>query len=337
VEARFGKEKRLAVEALMRLQARLGLSFAASLGVVRVILAPIVEEVTKSVGLVYFVRRTEFTYFVDGAIYGFAAGTAFAIIENLNYLEAAHPDAGLGQSVNRALSTSLMHGSASALVGVSLGRFRFGRSSTRLASLLLGWGAAIALHSAFNWLVGSHPMDLAVVAGAMCIGFAGLALTVLFIKIGLREERKMLRARLREEVSVTTAEAGVVDCMAELRTLLAPVEARFGKEKRLAVEALMRLQARLGLKSWARSETRDPGLAADYDTEIQALRTEMDVMRRSIGVYCMAYVRSIMPRETEPMWDRLQATLAEERDTSGINIWSTLDARSGGAQGEQDS
>jgi hypothetical protein len=31
-----------------------------------------------------------------------------------------------------------MHGSASALVGVALGRFRFGRGLTRLASLVIG-------------------------------------------------------------------------------------------------------------------------------------------------------------------------------------------------------
>src|SRR5512136_318552 len=48
--------------------------------------APIVEEIAKSVILVYYVRRSDFTYFVDGAIYGFAAGTAFAVFENMFYL-----------------------------------------------------------------------------------------------------------------------------------------------------------------------------------------------------------------------------------------------------------
>ncbi|HET7377560.1 MAG TPA: PrsW family glutamic-type intramembrane protease, partial [Anaerolineae bacterium] len=41
--------------------------------------APIVEEIFKSLILVYFVQRPEFTYFVDGAIYGFAAGTGFSV------------------------------------------------------------------------------------------------------------------------------------------------------------------------------------------------------------------------------------------------------------------
>jgi len=50
------------------------------------LVAPIVEEVLKSLLLVYYVRQPDFTYFVDGAIYGFAAGVAFAVVENLLYL-----------------------------------------------------------------------------------------------------------------------------------------------------------------------------------------------------------------------------------------------------------
>src|SRR5947207_13862540 len=45
-------------------------------------LAPITEEILKAAILIYLVRRPNFTYFVDGAIYGFAAGIGFAAIEN---------------------------------------------------------------------------------------------------------------------------------------------------------------------------------------------------------------------------------------------------------------
>ncbi len=86
-------------------------------GLISILLAPIVEEVFKSLTLVYYVRRPDFTYFVDGAIYGFAAGTAFAVIENVFFLSQTVGDIGLLTALSRAFSTSLMHGSASALVG----------------------------------------------------------------------------------------------------------------------------------------------------------------------------------------------------------------------------
>jgi RsiW-degrading membrane proteinase PrsW (M82 family) len=131
--------------------------------------APMIEEVCKSLILVYYVRRPDFTYFVDGAIYGFAAGTCFAVLENLFYLSNAEGAGGLALAFGRAFSTALMHGSATALVGIALGRLRFGRGASRLASLLLGWGAAMTLHITFNNVVnqqaGQLTLLLAIVLG----------------------------------------------------------------------------------------------------------------------------------------------------------------------------
>jgi len=44
-----------------------------------------VSEKSSALILIYLVRRP-FTYFVDGAIYGFAIGVGFAIIENYSYI-----------------------------------------------------------------------------------------------------------------------------------------------------------------------------------------------------------------------------------------------------------
>jgi hypothetical protein len=57
---------------------------------------------------------------------------------------------------------------------------------------------------------------------------------------------------------------------------------------------------------------------------VQALRQEMDTLRRAVGVYCMAYVRSILPPETEPIWARLDQSLLAQQGASGRNLWSTL-------------
>ena len=48
--------------------------------------APIYEEVFKGLILLYLFKRAKFTYSVDGALYGFAIGTGFAIVENFGYI-----------------------------------------------------------------------------------------------------------------------------------------------------------------------------------------------------------------------------------------------------------
>jgi RsiW-degrading membrane proteinase PrsW (M82 family) len=304
----------------------LGLTAAAALLALRTVVAPIVEEVAKSVGLVGAVRRPDFTYFVDGAIYGFAAGTAFAIVENVYYLSRAGAGETLGLSVNRAFSTSLMHGTASALVGVALGRYRYRRGNHRALALAFGWAAAISLHMSFNRLVNRGPLTSLDIAAAMLIGFAGVGLVAGFILWGLREEQRWLRESLGAAVGVTAGESAMVQQLRDLQTLLEPVELHFGPAKRRDAEAFLRLQARLGLKVKGAEMAEDPAQRAALLAQVADMRAQMDVLRRRVGVYCMSFIRSILPPEGEPIWDRLSLAVAEAPAPQS-DLWRTLGAR----------
>ncbi len=286
------------------------------------LVAPMIEEVCKSLILVYYVRRSDFTYFVDGAIYGFAAGTCFAVLENLLYLGGAGDGTGMALAFGRAFSTALMHGSATALVGISLGRLRFGRGPSRFVSLVLGWAAAMTLHITFNTVVNSGPGALTL-ALAIAVGLGGVILIAVFIFWGLAQERHWLRETLGLQVGVSAGESAVVQKLDDLDTLLAPIGEHFGTDKRKQVETFLKLQAQLGLKRKVQEITPDPKLRAEMDIQVRALRSEIDKARRGLGVYCMSYVRSILPPETEPLWARLGQTL-ETRQTTGPSLWSAL-------------
>ena len=298
--------------------------------------APIAEEILKSLVLVYAVRRPDFTYFVDGAIYGFAAGTAFAVLENLFYLGGADTGTGLTLAVTRAFSTSLMHGSASALVGVSLGRLRYGRGVSRFVSLLLGWAAAMTLHITFNNVVNRDLGSFTLLA-AIALGLGGVGLIAGFIFWGLSEERRWLHETLGLKLGVSTGEAAVVQKLDSLDLLLEPITERFGAERRKQVEEFLKLQAQLGLKRKVQQMTTNPQRQAELDRQIQALRSEIDAVRRDLGIYCMSYVRSILPPETEPIWDRLAQLTEAPQPSNAPNMWSKLGVRMDERESEQDS
>ncbi|MBX3014132.1 MAG: PrsW family intramembrane metalloprotease [Caldilineaceae bacterium] len=290
------------------------------------LVAPMIEEVLKSLVLIYYVRRPDFTYFVDGAIYGFAAGVAFAVAENLLYLSRVGDSGGFGLALTRAFSTSLMHGSASALVGVALGRLRFGRGLTRFGALALGWSAAIGLHLAFNNLI-SRNWGVLTIIFAIVLGLSGVLLNGLLIRWGLRAEQAWLRETLDQAVGVSRGEAAVVQELAQLDRLLAPVAERFGPQKRQQVETFLRRQAQLGLKRKVEVMTLDPQLRQAMAAEVVALREEVDALRRAIGVYCMSYVRSILPPASEPLWQRLNDTLTATPVSTKPSLWRTLDTK----------
>jgi RsiW-degrading membrane proteinase PrsW (M82 family) len=110
--------------------------------------APFVEEALKAIVIVTLVRTHRLGFLVDAAIVGFAAGTGFAMVENLFYLRIA-PDAPLGTWLVRGFGTAIMHGGTTAVLGVmAMGLLE--RTRALAIAVLPGFAIAVALHSAFN-------------------------------------------------------------------------------------------------------------------------------------------------------------------------------------------
>src|SRR5438876_6319790 len=112
--------------------------------------APFVEEIFKSLVLLYLVRRADTTFFVDGAVYGFASGIGFAIAENMLYLSRVDLDTGVVVATSRAFVASVLHGSTTAMVGMALAGFPLGRVNHPLLRWLIGLAVAITIHTTYN-------------------------------------------------------------------------------------------------------------------------------------------------------------------------------------------
>jgi len=114
--------------------------------------APLVEELAKALIVVTLVKSHRIGFLVDAAILGFAAGTGFAIVENVYYQQLI-PDAGIGVWFVRGFGTAIMHGGTTAVFAV-MGLAMLEQKGRSLAiAFLPGFALAVALHSAFNHLV----------------------------------------------------------------------------------------------------------------------------------------------------------------------------------------
>jgi len=123
--------------------------------------APIIEELLKGLVIVALIRMHRIGFLVDAAIFGFAVGTGFALVENLYYLRLA-PNAGMGTWIVRGFGTAIMHGGATAIFAV-MGLAMLERAKrANVTDLLPGFALAVALHSGYNHL--SHEPRLATLA-----------------------------------------------------------------------------------------------------------------------------------------------------------------------------
>ena len=292
--------------------------------------APFGEEILKALVLIYLVRRPNFTYFVDGAIYGFAAGMGFAIFENYEYIGASN--VGIGTAISRVISVNLIHASATALVGISLGKSRFSRVLGQIGYALGGITLAIVLHALFNNIVDRNiPGPMLVYS--VIIGIAATGLVAFIIFRGLAEQRQWIEDKLGMSDRVTGGEARVVQKMADLGEVLEPLRKQFGDEKATDVEEFLMLQARLGIKRKTLDKLPDEKMRAAVEKDMDDIREKMENKRRKVGSYIMLAVRNIFPGESSPLWglmeSRIQQRIGERKAEGGpkVNLFDNLNKR----------
>lgn len=275
-----------------------------------VLFAPIAEELMKSLVLLYVSRRSEFTYFVDGAIYGFASGIGFSIVENFLYL-SQNPRMGIALAVSRAFSTCLMHGAATGLVGIAIGRVRFQQKAGRGLGLVGGWVGAMLLHGVFNTIIQSGVLSGSLQAIVpIGIGFAGVGLIAYVISLGLREQKQWLADTLDRKVGVTGAEVRAAQAYSSLEEMLEPITAQF-PQKTEQVMALVLRQAQLGIKRKVQEKLEDPKQKDLLAQEIAQMQAEMEKLRKAIGPYVMTFVRSVFPKGALNIWTRMESIAAQ--------------------------
>jgi len=115
--------------------------------ILAVVIAPLVEELTKALGV--FRKRRFIKDIEDGIVFGAAAGLGFAATENLLYESSAYfsdgAEAFIATTIVRSLSSALMHATASSLFGLGIAR-----SARQHKSWIPYYFAAALVHGLFN-------------------------------------------------------------------------------------------------------------------------------------------------------------------------------------------
>lgn len=285
--------------------------------------APVIEEILKGLILIYLIRHPDFKYFLDGAIYGFAAGIGFAIFENFEYI-LGHPSTALIVAISRVLSTNLIHATGSALIGIALGLARFNRFVLfRMLYLISGVGLAIAIHSGFNNMVN----DGVALGFAFAAGFGGAGVIAAAARRGLKDEKSWVHENIGLTQGVTSGEASVVQRLNDVDTILAPLAERFGADKAVQIEKFLFMQAQLAIQGKMLEKMQDGKMRAAIQAQIRELDQKMNTARKAVGTYCMLYLRNIFPVSDTQLWNLLQQRVALNKGEAGTGLWMTLDQR----------
>ncbi|GAA1264281.1 PrsW family intramembrane metalloprotease [Saccharothrix xinjiangensis] len=177
-----------------------GATFAAVIG------APVVEEAAKAAFIVavFLRRRQEFDGVVDGIVYAGVTAAGFAFTENIWYFSRVFADSGFGDLssgvvalfVLRGVLSPFAHPLFTSLTGIGIGVAAMtGHRALKVAAPLLGYLAAVGLHSLWNFstTVGTGSTFINLYFLIMVPIFAGMVCMVVWQR---RREQRVVAAQL---------------------------------------------------------------------------------------------------------------------------------------------
>jgi RsiW-degrading membrane proteinase PrsW (M82 family) len=238
--------------------------------------APVVEEVFKAVYLVYLIRTKKVGFLVDAALFGFAIGAGFALVENVVYLRSML-HASLFVWAIRGFGTAVMHGGTTAMFAVLAKNRSDVKSSEALHVVLPGLLVAVAVHSFFNhfFLPPAYMtiVILIVLPAALLLVFKrSEQATREWLGVGLDTDVELLRLITEGGVSNT-----------KIGTYLRSLESRFRGEVLADMLCYLRVHLELSVKAKALLLMRSAGFDPPPDPEVEAQLKELEFLERSIG------------------------------------------------------
>jgi protease PrsW len=162
-----------------------------------ILIAPLVEESTKGIFLLFTIASKKFDNMTDGIVYGGAIGLGFGMTENFLYF-ITYGDTlqnWIMLVVIRTLFSGVMHGVSTATLGAFLGYAKFKDIWFKIFAFAAGLSTAIFIHFMWNLSVSFRETTL---LGFIFLGASVIVMLVVFT-FSIAKEKRIIFYELSEE------------------------------------------------------------------------------------------------------------------------------------------
>ena len=257
--------------------------------------APIIEEALKATVVWVLMRNNRIGFLVDAAIFGFAVGAGFAIVENLYYLTIL-PDMKTGTWIVRGFGTAMMHGGVTAIFAV-IAHTMLERYPTRgRLALLPGLLIAAIIHSVFN-----HFFLAPIVNTALVVGILPLLFTVIFdrsdkslsdwLGAGFDADTELLQLINSGELSAS-----------KVGMYLQSLREKFEGPIVADLLCYLRLHTELSIRAKGLLMMRESGFMSKTGEQTRAKLEELEYLEKSIGKTGKLAIRPFLRMSQKDLW-----------------------------------
>lgn len=257
--------------------------------------APIIEETAKGFAVVAFVRSNRIGFLVDAAIYGFAIGAGFALVESAVYWHELSTHT-WSLWVVRGFGTAVMHGGATAICAI-VGKALEERGRT---ATIWGWPfaffVAALIHSFFNHFFVSPVLSTALILlllPPLAFGIFQRSERALeqWLNVGFDADTEVLEVIMNGKVSESPV--GVY-----LRSL----REHFSGEVVVDMLNYLRLHLELSLRAKGLLMMREAGFQATLAAADRAKLDELDFLEKSIGPTGKLAMAPFLRKSKRDLW-----------------------------------
>jgi hypothetical protein len=213
---------------------------------------------------------------VDAAIVGFAIGTGFAVVENIQYLRTLQ-DPSMWVWVVRGFGTAVLHATTTAIIAIGAKSLHDRYPHRGVLVVLPALATAVAIHSLFN-----H----ALVAPALAAGLLIFVLPLIVIAVFGRSERKT-REWVGDGLDLDVELLGLVRSAhfgtTRLGRYLHELKTRFPGPVVADMFCLLQLDLELAIRAKGMLMAREAGLDMPIDPALRDRLAERAYLRKTIG------------------------------------------------------
>ena len=257
--------------------------------------SPLIEETLKGMVVLLLIRLNRVGFLVDAAIFGFAVGTGFAVVENIYILQVL-PQTNIGISIVRGFGTAIMHGGATAMFAVAGRALISQRRELGLIAFVPGLLIATVTHSVFNHFFFSPLLTTVAV----------LVLIPLLMLAVFRQSEKSVEEWLDVGFDADTELLELINSGnlsdSKVGEYLNSLKEKFEGPIVADLLCYLRIHVELAIRAKGLLMMRESGFINTTGEETRAKLEEMKYLEKSIGATGKLAIRPFLQMSRKDLW-----------------------------------
>jgi RsiW-degrading membrane proteinase PrsW (M82 family) len=257
--------------------------------------SPFIEEALKGTIIVILLYRNRIAFLVDAAIFGFAVGAGFAVIENVYMLQLL-PVTDMRVWIIRGFGTAMMHGAATAILAVSYRALIRREERSPIVAFIPGLLVAGIVHSVYNHFFFPPIVNTMVVLTSLPILMVVIykqseSAVADWLDVGFDADTELLE--LINSGHLSTSKVGLY---------LLTLKEKFRGEVVADLLCYLQLHVELSMRAKGLLMMRESGFENEVGEETKAKLEEMKYLDRSIGKTGKLAMKPFLQMSRKDLW-----------------------------------